>query len=295
MLLAQKHGTSRTSHAQQTLAYIHRTNALLFAPHLLPPCGSPILRLSLCADTSLLLRLVQLLPQVEACLVVACILAALGAVGRVPRIVAALCYALLNAIREVARVGEASSTAYLLLWTLTAFAAVEGPNDSLSVDELAWTSWLRLRGSARSDQGEHSGTRDGAARKLVLISAIYSLLAGGLAKVRANGLTFLTGEKVCRHIMAQKQFGLWPTAATWLVSGDGAKIRCQVLSAATLLIELGSPLVLFAPRWLMPLCVIAAIGFHIGIGLFMIPKFFTHVRRSPSHVSLLCARNCGPE
>ena len=118
----------------------------------------------------------------------------------------------------------------------------------------------------------------GLARNLILISAVYILFAAGFSKISESGLEWVDGRSLGTylHLISSPKFEL----GQWLFSGlqEHSSIR-SLLSMATLLIELLSPLALltiFNQRLRLGVFFGAAI-MHTVIYLLMIPNYFAHM------------------
>lgn len=162
---------------------------------------------------------------------------------------------------------------YALL--LLCFAASDG---RWSVD-----GWLarRLRWWPDFTGSRSPVLRSGFARKLVLLAAVHTLFSAGVAKLMEGGIAWADGVPIRNYIGstldAMEQLGLprgrWPALADFVWSRPWI---CHVLAVATLILELGSPLLLFVPRLRAPM-LLAATAFHLGIWFTMIPSYWVQI------------------
>lgn len=112
----------------------------------------------------------------------------------------------------------------------------------------------------------------GFARKLILLLAVFTLFAAGVAKLVHGGIAWMDGKPLLYYLGnlndPKMSFGFWlhgflmvhPSAVT-------------ALSVGTIILELGSIVTLFSARtrWPFFLC---AWAFHLGIWFLMIPRYW---------------------
>jgi hypothetical protein len=160
---------------------------------------------------------------------------------------------------------------YLLLYSLVLL--------SFSTSDQAWSvdAWLRRRRphAPVPDDGATSLAASGLPRNAVLIAAVSLYFASGLGKLSDAGLRWVDGQSLQYYIGSQvdrTSFELVTLLRTWV---SEQRWLCAIMSAGTLVIEMGSPLALFSRR-LRHLWIPAWIGMHFGIVLLMAPNYWIH-------------------
>ncbi|HWM84489.1 MAG TPA: hypothetical protein VNO33_01600, partial [Kofleriaceae bacterium] len=110
------------------------------------------------------------------------------------------------------------------------------------------------------------------AMRAILVALVFCYASAGLAKLMDGGLQWADGVSLQFYIEATREHvePIWP----WLSRTIGGSLPlCRLLSAAALVLELGSFLMLIAPpmrRWFL----LAAVCFHVLVGLIMIPDYW---------------------
>jgi hypothetical protein len=159
------------------------------------------------------------------------------------------------------------------VWLIPAYAAVllalAPPDPALSLDALLSRRFSRYR--FRPSERAH---RLGSARatKAILVAVVFSYASAGIAKLMDGGLEWADGVSLQFYINTTRDHvrPIWP----WLSQAIGESlVVCRLLSVATLVFELGSAVMLFAPR-LRRWFVLIAVCFHVLIGLIMIPDYW---------------------
>jgi hypothetical protein len=108
------------------------------------------------------------------------------------------------------------------------------------------------------------------ASKVILVAGASTLFAGGVSKIRYGGLRWFRAESFSFYISDPKHNKL-PWLVNWMKRNPAAITALAVGGTAIELVSI-VPIFVAEVRWLwVPL----AIGFHIGIGLFMSPKFWS--------------------
>ncbi|WP_437733197.1 hypothetical protein [Sorangium sp. So ce1335] len=141
-------------------------------------------------------------------------------------------------------------------------------NDAFSLD--AWLSermpWPRLVAPG-------SVLESGFARELLLISFVYVMFAGGVAKLRNGGKAWFTGKMLRFYMDESVAFARSPWVSKQLRSRPHL---CQALAGLTVVIEMSGVLSLVFPR-LTPYVVLGWIGLHVGILLVMAPAYWVQM------------------
>jgi hypothetical protein len=155
---------------------------------------------------------------------------------------------------------------YMPTYTLLALALSDGRSthslDALLLD--AWADYPFPTLAAESSPVLLSGL----ARKLVLVSGIFTLTSGGLAKLRNGGFKWMSGSTLGFHMRAMKP-ARWPALRTWLA---GSPRALMLLSVWVVAFELAAVVAVWDADW-RPAILAVAVGLHIGIGLVMSPNY----------------------
>jgi hypothetical protein len=207
---------------------------------------------------------VALLRAVRALTVVAWVGAALGLLQPLTGVLVFLGFAFLHAANSGA-LGANHST-HSALYAL--FAMCFSVSDDFSLD-----MWLRERTDWPRLVPAGSVLESGFARELLLVSMVYVMLAGGVAKLRNGGSSWFTG-RMLRYYIAQAA----PNARSpWVSRQLRARPRlCQVLATGTVFVEASGVLALADPK-LIPYVVLAWVGLHVGILLVMAPLYLVQI------------------
>jgi hypothetical protein len=130
-------------------------------------------------------------------------------------------------------------------------------------------SWLATVVSGYPFPPASSGTLpSGFLRQLAMVIAVYTLVAGGLSKLRLGGWRWLDGESL-RYFVSRPGVGAWPALKHFL---SDHPLACRGLAVGTVALELGTVAALVVPELRAPLLVGAAL-FHLGIWLTMNPNY----------------------
>jgi hypothetical protein len=116
--------------------------------------------------------------------------------------------------------------------------------------------------------GSAGALPSGFLRQFAMVIAVYTLVAGGLSKLRLGGLRWLDGESL-RYFVSRPRVGAWPRLKRFL---HAHPLACRGLAVATVALELGTVTALFVPGLRAPALVAAAL-FHLGIWLTMNPNY----------------------
>lgn len=112
------------------------------------------------------------------------------------------------------------------------------------------------------------GLPSGFLRQFAMVIAVYTLVAGGLSKLRLGGLRWLDGESL-RYFVSRPRVGAWPMLKRFL---HDHPLACRGLAVATVTLELGTVAALVVPGLRAPILAAAAL-FHLGIWLTMNPNY----------------------
>lgn len=112
----------------------------------------------------------------------------------------------------------------------------------------------------------------GFARKLVLIFAMYTLFAGGLAKLFYGGLAWLNGSSLL-YYLSHFNNPKWMIGNIMNETVLTFSFITILLSIWTVLLELGSFSAIFNKK-IRLFIIVNAWAFHIGIYFLMLPKYF---------------------
>lgn len=143
-------------------------------------------------------------------------------------------------------------------------AAFVNWNDSYSVD--AWIAYYEP--NYFFSPHETTTVSTGLLRFLTLLFVVFTLFAGGIAKLRYSGIRWMDGESL-RFFISRPRVGSWKWLKTWFTKHPSS---CSAISIATMVIELGAPVALVYEQARMPL-IIATLLFHLGIWLTMNPNY----------------------
>lgn len=112
----------------------------------------------------------------------------------------------------------------------------------------------------------------GFARKLILVTAVFILFAGGIAKLFTGSFAWLNGESLYFYLLEfNEPSPLYGSLLLEFLLSNRWMIT--VLSIYTILLELGTLIMLFKQRWRF-LFVLNLWAFHFGIYLLMFPRYF---------------------
>jgi hypothetical protein len=141
--------------------------------------------------------------------------------------------------------------------------------DTYSVDALIRRRWPWWPGAARPG----SVSASGFSRKLVTLAVVYTLFAGGVAKLMEGGWRWADGTSLQFYVGATPELYGQPARFGFLASALAPYLwPFTLMSVATLLFELGSPLALFSRR-LRHVIAAGSLVFHAGIYALMLPNF----------------------
>ena len=145
------------------------------------------------------------------------------------------------------------------------FAAFSDCFGSLSID-----AWIGARWVAYPDlEPDWNIMRSGFASKMILFVGAYTLVAGGIAKVRNGGVGWFRAPSFFFYIGDPKH-----TRLPWLVSWmERNPLAVSAMALGSVVFEIGSVVPMFLAET-RPYWVVLAIGFHVGIWLLMSPKYF---------------------
>lgn len=192
------------------------------------------------------------------------ICAAIGLFGRISSLTTALgVFFFWGAMKSCAGTGH---DWYLPMYSLL-FLGLFSKYDKWSADYWLSTnfSWYPFRDFSRHRYG-------GLARKLILLTAVFILFAGGVAKLSEGGFEWLNGETLYFYLKEfnQPSHAVGPVLLDFLIAN---KWIITILSVWTVVLELGSTTILFKKNWRL-FYVLNLWAFHIGIYLLMFPRYF---------------------
>lgn len=196
--------------------------------------------------------------------------AVVGLLTRPAKILTAVGMLLALGVEQAYETG--STHAHLLLLYSLVFLSFSTSDRDWSVD-----AWLRLRrGLPQEPEGRAASiVATGLPRNAILIVAVSLYFASGLSKLTDAGLRWIDGQSLQYYVGSQvdrTSFALVMSLRMWV---SEQRWLCVIMSAATLAIELGSPLALFSRR-LRHLWIPAWISMHLGIVLLMAPNYWIH-------------------
>ena len=112
----------------------------------------------------------------------------------------------------------------------------------------------------------------GYARKLVLLLVMFTLFAGGVAKLWHGGIAWLDGASLYFYLQNHNNPKTWfgPRLLQFLMQHPSVVV---LLSWWTIALELGALLTLFYARLRWPFA-INAWAFHLGIWFLMLPRYW---------------------
>ncbi|MEX2347243.1 MAG: hypothetical protein WD604_16590 [Balneolaceae bacterium] len=192
------------------------------------------------------------------------ICAAIGLFGRVSAMITGLgVFLFWGAMQSCAGTGH---DWHLPMYSLI-FLGLFSKNDRWSADY-----WLAARFNWYPFNDFTPDKYGGLARKLILVTTVFILFAGGIAKLFTGGFDWLNGESLYYYLV---EFNEPSTAIGPLLLDFFLENRwiITILSVWTVLLELGSLWVLFRKKWRL-FYVINLWAFHIGIYLLMFPRYF---------------------
>jgi hypothetical protein len=118
-----------------------------------------------------------------------------------------------------------------------------------------------------------SALESGFAPKLLLVSLVYMMLAGGIAKLRNGGRAWLKGRALRFYIEESVEFARSPWVSRMLRASPRL---CSVLATVSVVVEMSGILALLDVRF-TPLVVLAWVCLHIGILLVMMPAYWVQM------------------
>lgn len=194
----------------------------------------------------------------------ALVLAMVGLGGRVPQLVAgAGTFIVLGAYLGGTGTGHS--------WHVAVFAMVvlgltHRPS-SWSLDGVLAQRW------ARYPFGRAAADRSAIGLKLILLYAVFTLFAGGCAKLLDGGWRWLDGASIqwflAEHGAPKGVVG--STLTDWVLDYGWLAAAVSVLAV---IVELGAVVTLVAPGTRLWYFGVLAAGFHLAIYLVMLPQFF---------------------
>ena len=136
--------------------------------------------------------------------------------------------------------------------------------------ELSLDAWLSNRfPSYPVLEPEWNLMHSGFASKFILAIAAYTLVAGGIAKVRNGGWGWFSGKSFFFYIGDPKHTRL-PRIVGWM---QRHPLVVTTMAVGSVVFEIGSIVPIFVAEVRVP-WVFLAIAFHVGIWVLMSPKYF---------------------
>ena len=196
--------------------------------------------------------------------VLAIALAAVGLGGRLPMLVAGLgSFLMVGAYLSGTGTGHSW---YVAIVAMVVLGLTHQPT-AWSLDGVLARRWRRYPFG--------HGVRDTSAvgLKLILVYAVFTLFAGGCAKLIEAGWRWMDGESIRYYLLAHgAPKGAIGRELTELVL-DHAWIAVAI-SVLAVVVELGAVLALFVPGLRLIYFAVLAAGFHLATYLLMLPEFF---------------------
>lgn len=115
--------------------------------------------------------------------------------------------------------------------------------------------------------------QSGFASKLVQVTLVYIMVAGGMSKIRHGGLRWLSGKSLHFYVEGNAPFARNKFVSRLLVSSPRL---CAVLATFSVAAELSGVLALVDTRF-MPYVVLLWICLHVGILLVMMPDYWVQM------------------
>lgn len=147
------------------------------------------------------------------------------------------------------------------------FLALFSKNDKWSADYWLSTKleWYPFRDFSSNKYG-------GLARKLILLTTVFILFAGGIAKLFTGGFAWMNGESLFYYLKEfnEPALAIGPFLLDFFL--EHAWI-ITILAVWTVILELSSIFILFTKKWRL-FYVVNLWAFHIGIYLLMFPRYF---------------------
>ena len=125
-----------------------------------------------------------------------------------------------------------------------------------------WPGYLRL-------EPNWNIMRSGFASKMILFLGAYTLVAGGIAKIRNGGLGWFRAASFFLYIGDPKHTR-FPSLVRWM---ERHPLVVTAMALGSVVFEVGSIVAIFVAD-VRPVWVVMAVGFHVGIWLLMSPKYF---------------------
>ena len=207
----------------------------------------------------------NVLKTIKLIMIISWIFAVIGFLQPVSAIVTFLSFAFLHAANS-GSLGSNHST-HSALYTLFALCF------SVSQDRFSLDHFLNQQFGIPMLIQPGSILESGFAKYILLISLIYIMLAGGIAKLRLGGLKWLDGDAFFFYIQESASFARSPWLSKLLRSHP---LFFRSLPKISVLIEISGVLALFDQRLILPIVVIWML-FHIGILLVMMPAYWVQM------------------
>ncbi|MFF2076335.1 hypothetical protein ACFVXG_16440 [Kitasatospora sp. NPDC058162] len=192
------------------------------------------------------------------------IAAAAGLLQPVSGILAFLGFAFLHMVNAGALgANHSTHSAVYTMFALCFSVSYDFSADRLLADH---TGWPRL-------VSEHSVFTSGFAPLLLLCFLAYTMLAGGVAKLRYGGPRWLGGKALRFYLEQSAVAARWPWLSRQVVARPGV---CRVFAVAAVAIELSAPLAVVDSTLRMPV-ILSWTCLHIGILLLMMPAYWVQM------------------
>lgn len=191
------------------------------------------------------------------------VLAMVGLGGRLPQLIAG-CGSFVMIGAYLGGTGSGHGW-YVAVAAMIVLGVTHRPS-AWSLDGVLARRWPRYPFARRPD---HSAI----GLRLILLYAVFTLVAGGLAKLVDGGWRWLDGRSIqwylAEHGAPKGTVG--STLTDWILDAGWLAVAVSVFAIA---VELGAVVTLFAPGTRLVYFAVLAPVFHLGIAVLMLPEFF---------------------
>ncbi len=191
------------------------------------------------------------------------VLAMVGLGGRLPQLVAG-CGAFVMIGAYLGGTGSGHAW-YVAIFAIIVLGLTHRPN-AWSLDAVLARRWPRTRLARRPD-------RSAFGRQLILLYVVFTLVAGGVAKLVDGGWRWLDGRSIQWYLAEHgaPKGGVGSSLTEWILDHGWLAVA---VSTFTIVVELGAVVTLFAPGTRLLYFAVLAPVFHLGIAVLMLPEFF---------------------
>ena len=190
-------------------------------------------------------------------------LAMVGLGGRLPQLIAG-CGSFVMLGAYLCGTGSGHGW-YVAVFAMIVLGLTHRPG-AWSVDVVLSRRWARYPFARRPD---HSAT----GLRLILLYAVFTLVAGGVAKLADGGWRWLDGRSIQWYLAehGSPKGAVGSTLTEWILDYGWLAVAVSVF---TIVVELGAVVTLFAPGTRLVYFAVLAPVFHLGIAVLMLPEFF---------------------